>query len=121
MKSRFIAFLVATALLLPSTLSAQGSIDGFWSFVMNGPFGAVTAEVDLFADGTVLIGQFELSDGQVWPIENGTVNGNSINFDLPRGDSGVVYRMSATIQGDQATGTATAMGTTAEWTMTRSQ
>lgn len=121
MKSRFIAFLFATVLSMPSVLSAQGSVDGFWNFVMNGPFGAVTAEVDLFADGTALIGQFELSDGQVWPIDNGTVNGNTISFDLPRGDSGVTYKMTATIQGDQATGTASAMGTTAEWTMTRAQ
>jgi hypothetical protein len=121
MKARLATFLVVTLLSLSSSLSAQNSVDGFWDFSMGGPFGNVTAVVDLFSDGTDLIGQFELSDGQVWPIDNGTVNGNSISFDLVRGNSGVVYQMSATIQGDQAIGTATAMGTTAEWTMTRSQ
>jgi hypothetical protein len=119
MKSRLFAFLITVLFTLPSPLLAQDSADGLWDFVMNGPAGQVTAVVDLVVDGSTVIGQFDLGDGRVWPISNGTVNGNTISFDLVRGDSGVSYQMSATIQGDEATGTATAMGTTSEWTMTR--
>ena len=121
MKSRLFAFFITILFVLPTTLSAQDSADGLWNFVMSGPAGDVTAEVDLFVDGANVIGQFELADGRVWPISNGTVNGNTISFELARGDSGVTYQMSATIQGDQATGTATAMDTTRQWTMTRAQ
>lgn len=121
MKSRLFAFFITIFFTLPATLSAQDSADGLWDFVMTGPSGEVTAVVDLFVDGSAMIGQFALDDGRVWPISNGTVNGNTISFDLVRGDSGVTYQMSATVQGDQATGTATAMGSTREWTMTRAE
>ncbi|MDO8907550.1 MAG: hypothetical protein Q7W55_03505 [Pseudohongiella sp.] len=119
MKAGLFAFFITILFTLPSTLSAQDSADGLWDFVMSGPAGEVTAVVDLVVDGSTVIGQFDLGDGRVWPISNGTVNGDTISFDLVRGDSGVTYQMSATIQGDQASGKATAMGTTAEWTMTR--
>lgn len=121
MRSRLSAFFITILLALPATLHAQDSADGLWDFVMTGPAGDVTAVVDLFSDGSSLIGQFDLGNGRVWPISNGTVNGNNISFDLVRGDSGVTYQMSATIQGDEATGNATAMGTTREWSMTRAQ
>ncbi|MBC55245.1 MAG: hypothetical protein CMQ34_15565 [Gammaproteobacteria bacterium] len=121
MNARIFAFFITFLFALPASLHAQDSADGLWDFVMTGPAGDVTAEVDLFSDGTSLIGQFELADGRVWPISNGQVSGYTISFDLERGDSGVVYEMTATIDGDQATGTATAMGTTREWRMTRAQ
>jgi len=119
MKVRLFAFLVTILFTLPATLSAQDSADGLWDFVMTGPEGEVTAVVDLYSDGSVIIGQFDLGDGRIWPISNGALNGNTISFNLVRGDSGVTYQMSATIEGDKATGKATAMGTTAEWHMTR--
>lgn len=121
MKTRLFAFFVALFLALPSTLSAQNSVDGLWDFVMTGPAGEVTAVVDLFSDGTDLIGQFDLGDGRIWPISNGTVNGNTISFDLVRGGSDVTYQMSGTVQGDQVSGKASAMGTTADWSMKRAQ
>lgn len=121
MKARIFVFFITVLFTLPSTLFAQDSADGVWDFVMTGPAGDVTAVVDLYADGASLIGQFELGDGRVWPISNGQANGNTISFDLERGDSGVIYEMTATIDGDQATGTAVAMGTTREWSMTRAQ
>jgi hypothetical protein len=121
MKARFFAFFIALLVALPPALNAQNSVDGLWDFVMTGPAGEVTAVVDFFSDGTDLIGQFDLGEGRVWPISNGTVNGNTISFDLVRGDSGVTYQMSATLQGDSIAGKATAMGTTADWTMTRAQ
>lgn len=121
MKARIFVFLITVLFTLPATLFAQDSADGVWDFVMTGPAGDVTAVVDLYADGASVIGQFQLEDGRVWPISNAQVNGNTISFDLERGDSGVIYEMSATIDGDLATGTATAMGTTREWRMTRAQ
>ena len=121
MKVRVFAFFITLLFTLPATLSAQDSVDGLWDFVMTGPAGEVTAVVDLYSDGSALIGQFDLGEGRIWPINNGTINGNTISFSLVRGDSGVTYQMSATIQGDQATGQASAMGTTAEWSMTRAE
>tara|TARA_R110002072_G_scaffold1559_8_gene12965 strand:+ start:3690 stop:4055 length:366 start_codon:yes stop_codon:yes gene_type:complete len=121
MKARLFAILITTFFALPSTLFAQDSADGLWNFVMTGPAGEVTAVVDIYSDGSVIIGQFDLGDGRIWPISNGTLNGNTISFSLARGDSGVTYQMTATIEGDKATGKATAMGTTAEWAMTRAE
>ncbi|MDH7943425.1 hypothetical protein QGM61_06300 [Pseudohongiella sp. SYSU M77423] len=121
MKAGIFVFLVTALATISSTLYAQNSADGVWNFVMSGPNGDVTAVVDLYADGTSLIGQFELSDGRIWPISNGSANGPTFSFELERGDSGVIYEMSGTVNGNQATGTATAMGTTREWSMTRAQ
>jgi hypothetical protein len=90
---------------------------------MSSPFGEVTAEVDLYVDGSNLIGQFNLGDGRVWNIENGSVQGNEIAFTITRdGPSGdVVYEMRATVTGDSAEGIATAMGSESPWSMTRSE
>lgn len=121
MKARFFAFFITLLLALPSALQAQSSVDGLWNFVMTGPAGEVTAVVDFFSDGTDLIGQFDMGSGNIWPISGGSVNGNTITFDLPRGDSGVTYQMSGTVQGDTISGQAAAMGTTASWSMTRAQ
>ena len=121
MKSRIFVVLITILSALSPKLYAQMSADGVWDFVMPGPNGDVTAVVDLYADGTSLIGQFELSDGRIWPISNGSANGPTFSFELERGDSGVIYEMSGTVTGNQATGTATAMGTTREWSMTRAQ
>ena len=121
MKARLFAFFITLFFALPSALSAQSSVDGFWDFVMTGPAGDVTAVVDLFVDGSDLIGQFDLGNGNIWPIDEGSVNGNTISFKLTRGNSDVTYQMTANVQGDQVSGKATAMGTTADWTMTRAQ
>jgi len=92
---------------------------GNWDFSMSSPFGTVTADVVLVTSGDTLTGSFDLGNGRVWPIENGTVSGNTIAFSVDRDGSPMVYQMSATIEGDTASGVAAAMGTEAAWSMTR--
>ena len=86
---------------------------------MSGPFGAFTATVTMATDGEALTGFFDLGGGRSWPIEDGVANGSDISFSIDRDGSPLVYNMSATIEGDSAAGTASAMGTEAPWTMTR--
>ena len=114
---------LAVALLLPLQACASATdsnpIAGDWIFSMSSPFGTVNADVVLVTTGATLTGSFDLGNGRVWPIENGTVAGTRIAFSIDRDGSPMVYQMSATIEGDTAVGVARAMGTEASWTMTR--
>jgi hypothetical protein len=101
--------------------SPGSSVDGNWDFSMSSPFGTVTADVVLITANNTLTGSFDLGNGRIWPIENGTVTGNEISFAIDRDGSPMVYQMSATIDGDTASGVARAMGTEAPWSMTRAQ
>ena len=94
-------------------------IDGKWDFSMTSPFGVVTASVTTIGRGEKLSGSFDLGNGRVWQIENGTVAEESISFSIDRDGSPMVYEMSAVIDGDVATGVARAMGAEAPWSMTR--
>ena len=94
-------------------------IDGKWDFSMTSPFGVVTASVTTIGRGEKLSGSFDLGNGRVWQIENGTVAEESISFSIDRDGSPMVYEMSAVIEGDVATGVARAMGAEAPWSMTR--
>ena len=86
---------------------------------MTSPFGVVTASVTTIGTGEKLSGSFDLGNGRVWQIENGTVAEESISFSIDRDGSPMVYEMSAVIDGDVATGVARAMGAEAPWSMTR--
>jgi hypothetical protein len=108
-----------SALSSCATDPASSPVDGSWDFTMSGPFGAVTATVTMVSSGDTLTGSFDLGGGRSWPIEDGVANGGEISFSIDRDGSPLVYNMSATIEGDSATGTASAMGTEVSWTMTR--
>ena len=97
----------------------RSEIDGKWDFSMTSPFGVVTASVTTIGTGEKLSGSFDLGNGRVWQIENGTVAEESISFSIDRDGSPMVYEMSAVIDGDVATGVARAMGAEAPWSMTR--
>ncbi|NKB33175.1 MAG: hypothetical protein GKR91_08760 [Pseudomonadales bacterium] len=100
---------------------AQSSANGVWNFSMNSPMGAVSAKVTMEIAGDVLTGEFDLGGGRTWPIEEGSVEGNSISFSINRDGSSMTYVMSAEVEGDSIQGIAAAMGTTADWSMTRAE
>jgi hypothetical protein len=112
-------FTLLGMMLITGQLWAQSPVDGSWDFTMTSPMGSVTAKVLLATDGNSLIGEFDLGAGRKWPIEEGLVNGNTISFKVNRDGAAMTYVMNATIEGDSAKGVATAMGSTAEWSMTR--
>ncbi|GAB5500534.1 MAG: hypothetical protein PsegKO_28450 [Pseudohongiellaceae bacterium] len=116
-------FVTATliSILQACAASADTSVDGNWDFSMSSPFGTVTADVVLITANGTLTGSFDLGNGRIWPIENGTVTDNKISFAIDRDGSPMVYQMSATIDGDAASGVASAMGTEVPWSMTRGQ
>jgi len=117
--SRILA--VLACILFSSSVLAQSPADGNWNFSMSSPFGVVNAKVNLVSDGNTLTGGFDLGDGRILPVEEGTVDGSTINFRITRngmfGDA--VYIMSATVDGDQVEGMASAMGSSSGWSMTR--
>lgn len=94
-------------------------VDGSWDFAMSSPMGSVSATVMMATNGDTLTGTFDLGEGRTWAIEDGVANGNEISFKIDRDGSPMVYEMSATIDGDDAAGVATAMGMEVPWTMTR--
>ena len=110
------AFLVAASVVT----SAQSSLDGKWAVEMSSPMGSVTAQVELKAEGTKLTGQFDMGGGRTWPIQNGTIEGDSITFTIDR-DGKMTYEMKGKLAGDKIAGVAGAMGTTVEWGMARAK
>jgi hypothetical protein len=118
-------FIPALLLTLLATLASCATgptaspVDGTWDFTMSSPFGAVNATVMMATDGNTLTGTFDLGGGRTWAIEEGVANGNEVSFKIDRDGSPMVYEMSATVDGDSATGVAGAMGTEVPWTMTR--
>jgi hypothetical protein len=108
-------------LLMPTALLAQSPADGEWDFIMTSPMGSVTAKVQMTVAGENLTGEFDLGGGRKWPIEEGKVQGNNISFKITRDGASVVYQMSAEVSGDEFNGNATAMGSTAGWSMKRRQ
>lgn len=113
--------LLLGCVVFSGSLLAQQPVDGSWKFTMSSPFGQVNADVVLTTEGEVLSGEFDLGAGRTWPIEQGTVSGNTINFRITRDGANVTYLMSADISGNQATGTASAMGSTSSWSMSRAE
>ena len=118
-------FIPALLLTLLATLASCAAgptaspVDGTWDFTMSSPFGAVNATVMMATDGNMLTGTFDLGGGRTWAIEEGVANGNEVSFKIDRDGSPMVYAMSATVDGDNVTGVASAMGAEVPWTMTR--
>lgn len=123
MKKRSYPAILALTLLAVmtacTTSPATSPVDGTWDFTMSSPFGAVNATVRMATDGDSLTGTFDLGNGRSWPIEAGVANGGEISFRIDRDGSPMVYEMSASVEGDAAAGTASAMGAEVPWTMTR--
>jgi hypothetical protein len=99
---------------------AQSPADGAWAFTLNSPMGTVTAKVDMKAEGETLTGTFEVN-GATWPMEQGTIKGDTITFVLNRPGASMSYDMLGKVAGDAITGQAAAMGTTVDWSMARAK
>jgi len=110
--------LVLTLSATAAAASAQSAADGAWNFVLNSPMGTVTAKVDIETKGEALTGTFNVN-GASWPIEHGTLKGDTLTFDLQRPGASMTYEMSGTLSGDSIAGKAAAMGTTVDWSMSR--
>jgi hypothetical protein len=117
MKKRILAILVFACASIQ--LWAQAPVAGTWDFSMSSPMGSVNAKVLMVVDGSTLSGEFDLGGGRKWVIENGSIDGNTISFSINRDGASMTYEMSAVIEGDTAQGSAQAMGSAVEWTMTR--
>jgi hypothetical protein len=102
-----------------TSLLAQSPVDGTWAFSMSSPMGAVEAQVVMKTDGTTLTGEFDLGGGRKLAIEEGSVAGSDIAFNITRDGASMTYVMKASVEGDSIKGTAVAMGSTIEWSMTR--
>jgi hypothetical protein len=115
-------YIVLAALLVASSViaRAQSAADGAWTFTLNSPMGTVSAKVELKTEGETLSGTFDVN-GASWPIEQGTVKGDTITFVLNRPGASMSYDMQGKITGDNVTGSAAAMGTTVDWTMARTK
>jgi hypothetical protein len=112
---------VATLVSCASSGGTSSAANGVWDFKMISPFGELAANVSMRADGGQLSGSFDLGGGRVWPIENGTIADNQLNFRLTRDGSPMVYEMSGTVDGASVSGMAKAMGMESPWAMTKRQ
>jgi hypothetical protein len=116
---RYLA-LVALLLASPSVAAAQSPADGRWTFTLTSPMGTVEAKVEMKAEGETLTGTFEVN-GASWPMEKGTIQGDTITFVLNRPGATMTYDMLGKVNGDAVTGSAAAMGTTVDWSMARAK
>lgn len=114
-------FSFALLMLASTSLWAQSPADGMWDFTMNSEMGASTSKVTMKAEGAVLTGEFDMGAGRKWVIEEGTIDGNTIAFKINRDGASMTYVMTGTVDGGSIKGTAEAMGTTVDWSMTRAQ
>jgi hypothetical protein len=80
--------------------------------------GTVTAKVEIQTEGEAVTGAFEVN-GTSWPIEQGSIKGDTITFVLHRPGASMTYEMTGTLAGDAIAGKAAAMGTTVDWSMSR--
>ena len=114
------ALMLALITFASATIWAQSPFDGTWNFSMDSPMGSIDAIVTMRAEGTTLVGEFDMGGGRKWPIEAGTIEGNQISFEIDR-DGAMTYVMSASANGNgnTITGTAMAMGSIAEWSMSK--
>ncbi|MFK7863784.1 MAG: hypothetical protein AB8B95_06095 [Pseudohongiellaceae bacterium] len=116
--TKSVFFLIA-ALLLSSNLMAESAADGVWNFAMSSQMGSVDATVTIETSGSSLTGLFDVGGGRTWVMEEGTVDGNVINFKINRDGAAMTYVMAGTVEGNSIKGTASAMGSVVDWTMSK--
>ncbi|MBL8139206.1 MAG: hypothetical protein JNL48_21465 [Acidobacteria bacterium] len=117
MRTLMLAALLAAC---PAVVAAQSPADGRWTFTLTSPMGTVSANVEMKTEGETLTGTFEVN-GASWPIEKGSVQGDTITFVLNRPGATMTYEMLGKVNGDAVTGSAAAMGTTVDWSMARAK
>ena len=117
MLKRLLIAITLCATTAPSL--AESPADGQWNFHMSSQMGTVDAVVTMQTEDGTLIGEFDLGNGRKWPIQDGTIEGNQIKFNINRDGAAMTYVMAATIDGNQVNGTASAWGSTVAWSMSR--
>ena len=112
--------LITIALFTTTATSlAESPVDGQWDFHMSSQMGTVDAVVTMLTQDGTLTGEFDLGNGRKWAIEEGTIEGNQIKFNINRDGAAMTYVMAATVEGNQVNGTASAWGSTVPWSMSR--
>jgi SAM-dependent methyltransferase len=104
----------------------EASIAGEWAYRMPTPSGELEATLVLKTEGSTLTGTFAFPENRKLEISQGTVDGNQLKFTVRRdrqGGGAMVYKMSATVEGDQIKGGAEAdmdgQPVKTEWTAKR--
>ena len=111
---------ISLALLATAATSlAESPADGQWNFYMTSQMGTVDAVVTMLTGDGTLTGEFDLGNGRTWAIEDGTIEGNRIKFNINRDGAAMTYVMAGTIEGNKVNGTASAWGSTVTWGMSR--
>ncbi|MDP6653829.1 MAG: hypothetical protein QGF90_17260 [Gammaproteobacteria bacterium] len=113
------ALMLALVTFASSTIWAQSPIDGTWNFSMDSPMGSISATVTMKSEGATLTGEFDMGGGRKWPIEAGTIEGNNISFEIDRDGASMTYVMNASVDGNSIIGTASAMGSVVDWSMSK--
>ena len=112
--------LITIALVTTAATSlAESPVDGQWDFHMSSQMGTVDAVVTMLTQDGTLTGEFDLGNGRKWAIEEGTIEGNQIKFNINRDGAAMTYVMAATVEGNQVSGTASAWGSTVPRSMSR--
>lgn len=111
--------LLCLTLLTTSFTLAQSPVDGVWNFAMSSEMGSVDAIVTIQTDGKAFTGVFDLGGGRTWEMEEGSVEGDNISFKINRDGAAFTYVMSGDMDGDTIIGTASALGSVVDWSMSR--
>ena len=105
--------------LVACATPTQSDVNGNWNFSMNSPFGELSANVQMLVEGESLTGEFDMGGGRKWLIEQGSISGGEIAFNINRDGSSMTYEMTGTGEGNLIAGIASAMGTEVEWSMSK--
>ncbi|MGA8580675.1 MAG: hypothetical protein WB579_18465 [Bryobacteraceae bacterium] len=106
----FLFLLLAMALVLSA---ADVNVSGKWSGSFNvtrpdGTNDGGTAYAVLKQDGAHLTGTAGPDEDNQWTLENGTVSGNKVTFQVKKADEGTVFKCDLTLEGEHLKGPITA-------------
>jgi lysophospholipase L1-like esterase len=83
-------------------------VDGDWTIEIEGPDGAVEADLEIKADGPILAGHVAMGPDRILPFKSGGRFENQIDIQIVRDrpdGSNMTYNLTGIIDGDQITGT----------------
>ena len=83
-------------------------VDGDWTLEIEGPDGAVEADLEIKANGPILTGQVAMGPNRILPFKSGGRFENQIDIQIVRDrpdGSNMTYNMTGIVSGNQITGT----------------
>ena len=106
------SFLLVCILAIASLALADSAADGKWTAEITTQRGQQTMTITLKGDGNTLTGTVEGGRGGVIPIEEGTIQGNTIKFKQKQQGRGgeVIMMYTGTIKGEEIAFTRQAEG-----------